>query len=163
LIATDPPFSSLTSSHSSIQRLIARSTDSIDESLRSFIASVHPSLVRWFDWLRRTQYGIVANSFRWRGRTENHTLSSGLDDFPRATPPSEGEMHVDLLCWMTKFAQVLSTVSHFLGNESESEQYHKLFDDYKAAIDGTRTTILGRSYFLFILSPFSASLLFCFV
>ena len=31
----------------------------------------------------KTQAGKAPNSFRWRGRKVNHTLSSGLDDYPR--------------------------------------------------------------------------------
>ncbi|KAJ1965824.1 Processing alpha glucosidase I [Dipsacomyces acuminosporus] len=41
-----------------------------------------------------------ARGYRWRGRTENHTLTSGIDDYPRAFPPSRQELHVDLLSWV---------------------------------------------------------------
>ncbi|KAI8320406.1 glycoside hydrolase [Martensiomyces pterosporus] len=50
---------------------------------------------------------VAARGYRWRGRTENHTLTCGLDDYPRAFPPSKSELHVDLLSWvayLTRFS-----------------------------------------------------------
>jgi mannosyl-oligosaccharide glucosidase len=53
-----------------------------------------PRLTRWYGWLVRTQAGELPHTFRWRGRdaADNRlnalTLSSGLDDYPRATVPT---------------------------------------------------------------------------
>lgn len=62
--------------------------------LLAFAANSLPRLETWFEWLKRTQAGSAPSSFRWRGRTANHTLASGIDDYPRAALPSDDEIHV---------------------------------------------------------------------
>ena len=44
---------------------------------------VFPLLERHYRWLRGTQAGPSATSFRWRGCTKDHSFASGLDDYPR--------------------------------------------------------------------------------
>jgi mannosyl-oligosaccharide glucosidase len=43
-----------------------------------FLKEIFPALEKHFKWFQNTQSGIVPNSYRWRGRTVNHTLTSGL-------------------------------------------------------------------------------------
>jgi mannosyl-oligosaccharide glucosidase len=38
--------------------------------------------------------------YKWQGREQDYTLTSGLDDYPRASEPSDWELHVDLQSWM---------------------------------------------------------------
>ncbi len=66
-----------------------------------------PGLQQWFFWFQKGQAGSIPGTFRWRGRNLDgklnpNTLASGLDDYPRASEPSNEERHVDLLCWMIK-------------------------------------------------------------
>ncbi|KAJ2761218.1 Processing alpha glucosidase I, partial [Coemansia nantahalensis] len=65
------------------------------------IAELHRFSSRLLDYFMATQAGARGRGYRWRGRTEGHTLTSGLDDYPRARPPSSGELHVDLFAWVT--------------------------------------------------------------
>lgn len=82
-----------------------------------FLEAAFPRLELWLDWYLESQRGPVPGSFRWRGRDPNanelnpKTLTSGLDDYPRASHPTEDERHVDLLCWMVLGAQTLETIS----------------------------------------------------
>ena len=96
-----------------------------------------PKLQTWFEWLKATQSGSRAHSFRWRGRDPDDprdnalTLSSGLDDYPRATTASDSERHVDLHSWAAFFARVLSELAGELG---EASLAHKYAEEHKALV-----------------------------
>ena len=54
------------------------------------------------------------------------TLSSGLDDYPRASHPDEAERHVDLLCWVSFSAQALSGMATFAGDKKGAAHYEAI-------------------------------------
>ncbi|KAJ2419732.1 Processing alpha glucosidase I [Coemansia sp. RSA 2531] len=72
--------------------------------LQSKLDSLVPYTSRLLGFFQKSQAGDSVDGsmspskagYRWRGRTENHTLTSGLDDYPRASVPSTGELHIDL-------------------------------------------------------------------
>ncbi|XP_063720487.1 mannosyl-oligosaccharide glucosidase-like [Symsagittifera roscoffensis] len=83
-----------------------------------FLRKLYPKLLQWVSWYNTTQTGPIATTFQWKGRNTStalelnpKSLSSGLDDYPRASHPSPEEYHVDLRCWMALTAQVLTKVS----------------------------------------------------
>lgn len=95
----------------------------------SFLKSIYAPLKRHYDWFRRTQrgqikqYGRTARSrteaYRWRGRTEQHVLTSGMDDYPRG-PPHAGELHLDLISWMGFFTRTMKDISTFIGEKDDA-------------------------------------------
>lgn len=91
-----------------------------------------PRLQAWYSWFNKTQLGPVPGSYRWRGRsiTEEEinpkTLTSGLDDYPRASHPDNQERHVDLLCWMQLASHVMFDLARFLGRDDS--KYYETYE-----------------------------------
>lgn len=113
---------------------------------RAYLLSIYPALRRHYLWFRRTQKGQLKEwgrkppsrmeAYRWRGRTEHHVLTSGLDDYPRALPPHVGELHVDLMCWMGFFAKTMGEIAEYLEIEGDLEEYIKNEKNVVANIEG---------------------------
>ena len=77
--------------------------DQVPEWFRNYLHRFWSRLVTWYNWFDNSQDGDIPGTFRWRGRNPNavnelnpKTLTSGLDDFPRASHPTDDERHVDL-------------------------------------------------------------------
>lgn len=83
-----------------------------------------PRLQAWIGWYNTTQAGAQMGAFRWRGREKFQeyelnpkTLTSGLDDYPRASHPDESERHVDLRCWLAFSTGVMAELAQLLGHD----------------------------------------------
>jgi mannosyl-oligosaccharide glucosidase len=111
-----------------------------------YLRSIYPALRRHYHWFRRTQRGQIkqwgrkarsrAEAYRWRGRSETHVLTSGLDDYPRAEKPHVGELHVDLISWMGSFTRTIREVAEFLEEEEDVAEYTEIEGGILANIDG---------------------------
>ncbi|CAK7244989.1 MAG: Processing alpha glucosidase I [Sporothrix thermara] len=101
-----------------------------------YLRQLYPRLRKQFDWFRKTQFGDIKSyereafstreAYRWRGRTEAHVLTSGLDDYPRPQPPHPGELHVDLMAWMGMMTRSLLNVGELLGTDATTEDAAEL-------------------------------------
>jgi mannosyl-oligosaccharide glucosidase len=89
-----------------------------------YLRELYPKLKAHYHWFRRTQAGDLKSydrdafsskeGYRWRGRTPQHILTSGLDDYPRPQPPHPGELHVDLMSWMGMMTKSLKNIATLL-------------------------------------------------
>ncbi|KAF9466429.1 glycoside hydrolase [Collybia nuda] len=100
-----------------------------------FLKSIYKPLKRHYDWFRRTQrgqikqYSRVARSrteaYRWRGRSEQHVLTSGMDDYPRG-PPHAGELHLDLISWMGFFTRTMRDIAGYVGEVDDELSFGEI-------------------------------------
>lgn len=104
----------------------------------NLLEKLYPRLQAWFTWFNTTQIGDMPGTYRWRGRnsTTNRelnpkTLTSGLDDYPRASHPNLDERHIDLRCWIALAANVMSQIADILHKPSEKylDTYNYLTDN----------------------------------
>lgn len=120
------------------------------EVARNYLNSIYASLRRHYEWFRRTQrgqikqYGRKARSrtegYRWRGRSETHVLTSGMDDYPRAAAHA-GELHLDLISWMGFFSRTMKEIAEFIGEEDDAETFAENEKAIIQNIDGTSPSL----------------------
>ncbi|CDY15728.1 BnaA07g08990D [Brassica napus] len=94
------------------------------DEILSFLDLAFVRLDAWFQWFNTSQKGKEMGSYYWHGRDSltnrelnPQSLSSGFDDYPRASHPTEDERHVDLRCWMYLAADCMNSIIEFLGEK----------------------------------------------
>jgi mannosyl-oligosaccharide glucosidase len=123
---------------------------------KAILKAIYPKMKKHYDWFCRTQAGNLKNyqlpgsdfsqGYRWRGRTPQHILTSGLDDYPRAQPPHPEETHVDALCWVGSMAVALGKISAFLGEKEDQKMFSKHETDVVRSIDGIHWSEPDQAY-----------------
>ena len=98
-----------------------------------YLKDFYPLLKRHYYWFRKTQWGDVKSydrtasstkeAYRWRGRTVNHILTSGLDDYPRPQPPHPGELHLDLISWMGMMTRSMRRIAETVGEMDDAKEF----------------------------------------
>ncbi|KAI1256017.1 hypothetical protein MGN70_002177 [Eutypa lata] len=98
-----------------------------------YLRNLYPLLQRQFRWFKRTQFGDIKTydreafslreAYRWRGRSIQHILTSGLDDYPRPQPPHPGELHVDLISWVGLMAKTLIKIADAVDLPDDAHEY----------------------------------------
>lgn len=101
-----------------------RNIRDINEEELEFLDRMWPRLVTWYNWFNTSLHGTTPGTYYWRGREmatirelNPKSLSSGLDDYPRASHPTTDERHLDLRCWLTLSAKVMASIAELLGKD----------------------------------------------
>jgi mannosyl-oligosaccharide glucosidase len=115
------------------------------EAALQYLRSLYPLLKRHYFWFRKTQAGDIKSydreafstkeGYRWRGRTPQHILTSGLDDYPRAQPPHPGELHVDLISWMGMMTRAIKRIAVYLDEHDDANEFAKYDEAITRNID----------------------------
>ena len=110
------------------------------ENAKNYLRSLYPLLKRHYFWFRKTQWGDIKSydrdafstkeAYRWRGRSQTHILTSGLDDYPRPQPPHPGELHVDLISWMGIMTRSMRRIAETIAESDDAKE----FRGYETAI-----------------------------
>jgi mannosyl-oligosaccharide glucosidase len=92
-----------------------------------YLNRIFKRLTHWYDWFNNTQVGKLPFTYRWRGRISDSkqelnpkTLTSGLDDYPRASHPTDQERHLDLRCWIALASKVMADLSEIVTHNHTS-------------------------------------------
>jgi mannosyl-oligosaccharide glucosidase len=155
-----------------LDKLDAQKTDSTNEKLLheksyfmqlanreaalQYLRTLYPLLKRHYFWFRKTQAGDIKSydreafsskeGYRWRGRTPQHILTSGLDDYPRAQPPHPGELHVDLISWMGMMTRAIKRIAVYLGEEDDANEFAKYDEAIVRNIDDLHWSDKAKTY-----------------
>lgn len=113
-----------------------------------YLSHLWPRLRAWYNWFNSTQTGDLPSTYRWRGRDPRadrelnpKTLTSGLDDYPRASHPTVDERHLDLRCWMTLASGLMADIARLL--EKDPTRFE---DSYRYLADNNVLDALHWSY-----------------
>ncbi|KAL8604947.1 hypothetical protein ACOMHN_028575 [Nucella lapillus] len=136
-----------------LQRLIHKMVSNQDPSDQRYLEALFPRLKAWYAWYNTSQVGNTPSTYRWRGRDAKAvtqlnplTLTSGLDDFPRASHPTDNERHVDLRCWMALASGVMAEIAKSLKQDwQEYAATHRLLSD-NALLDSLHWSDQGQQY-----------------
>lgn len=141
------------------------------EVANQYLQAIYPLLKRQYHWFRRTQSGDLATydreatsgkeAYRWRGRTAQHCLTSGLDDYPRPQPPHPGELHVDMISWMGVMAKSLKNIATYLGEDDDVAELTRNEKGILANIDDLHWSEKEQTYCDATIDEYEENVLVC--
>ena len=137
-----------------LHRLVQDMSDDMTDWWREHLKRMWPRLVTWYSWFNTTQLGDTRGSYRWRGRNGSairelnpKTLTSGLDDYPRASHPSRDERHVDLRCWMALASRLMADIGKLLGRrDSKKFEETAVFLHDNKQLDSLHWSVAHQAY-----------------
>ena len=126
------------------------------EQAIDYLKDFYPLLKRHYYWFRKTQWGDVKSydrsafstkeAYRWRGRTVEHVLTSGLDDYPRPQPPHPGELHLDLISWMGMMTRSMRRIAETLGEKDDAKDFQSFENGIIHNIDDLHWSSKDKTY-----------------
>lgn len=136
-----------------LQRIIHGMVGSKKPEEHRYLEALYPRLKAWYAWYNMSQVGSVASTYRWRGRDAQAvkqlnplTLTSGLDDYPRASHPTDDERHIDLRCWIALASGVMAEIAKSLNKDwEEYAATHRLLTD-NMLLDRLHWSEKGQQY-----------------
>jgi mannosyl-oligosaccharide glucosidase len=141
------------------------------EAANQYLQAIYPLLKRQYHWFRRTQSGDIATydreaysskeAYRWRGRTVQHVLTSGLDDYPRPQPPHPGELHVDLISWVGVMAKSLKNIATYLDETDDAKEFARNENAILRNIDDLHWSEKEKTYCDASIDEFEENVLVC--
>ncbi|EDO16155.1 hypothetical protein Kpol_1026p1, partial [Vanderwaltozyma polyspora DSM 70294] len=114
------------------------------ELLVKYAKKIYPKLLQHYHWFRESQRGVIEEYeeifedlgisdkvhteelYKWSGRTVDHCLPSGLDDYPRAQPPDISELNVDALAWVGVMTRSMKRIAQVLNLEKDENLYEQI-------------------------------------
>lgn len=102
----------------------------------SYAEEIYEKLQRHYEWFRRTQRGETEDLergsynkeelYRWKGRTKDLCLPSGLDDYPRCEPDI-AELNIDLMTWIAVMTRSMHRIALLLEKHEDAELYNRRY------------------------------------
>lgn len=131
-----------------LHSMLAEFKEDLSDDDYHYLTRLWPRLRAWYSWFNTTQYGELPGTYRWRGRNPDavrelnpKTLTSGLDDYPRASHPTREERHLDLRSWMTLAAGLMADLARLVEKDPIRFQ-----ESYRFLSDSTWLDALHWSY-----------------
>eukprot|EP01067_Filipodium_phascolosomae_P009303 Filipodium_phascolosomae@DN8267_c0_g1_i1.p1 len=128
---------------------IAEDGNAIADLVESIDTLIEP-VTRWFKYLKSSQQSKTRGCYRWKGRTSEHTLASGLDDFPRGLLVNEDECHLDLHGWLMQFPSTLKKMCTFVESQKQKKSNKELCKERNLSMEWNA---LNRTLFELFLDP----------
>jgi len=106
----------------------------------------------WYEITQRSPHD-EERSFRWAGRTEDHCLPSGLDDYPRFPNVTLYEGHVDMHCWMIRLNALMAEIAEHVEQPADALKYREKAADLKVSLEEFHWNEDVRAYQDYVVVP----------
>lgn len=125
------------------------------ELMINYAENIYSKLQKHYEWFRKTQRGNTDDFDRnyadndeiycWKGRTKDHCLPSGIDDYPRCEADI-GELNIDLISWMGVMTRSMYKIAQLLDKFDDAKLYKNRFDNIVKNINQVHWSESDKTY-----------------